>query len=237
MIRAIIFSAIFLLSGASMAQEKKELSVTVDKNRLVNILGVVDARIINKANQLIKLAAHSQEPIYLFVNSPGGSVRAGNVFIDAMNLVKSRGVQLKCITSIYAASMAFSILANCSDRYVLPNARLLFHPARIGIMGAFTGPEYKELADILLSLDNTLQKFLVETMEIDKDVMLDAYYKEKWWGVEELQAETKTGWLTIVDDIVGIDNLFSFKPGKVQQSDVIHELNDQGYVIFNAKTN
>ena len=244
MIRNVIFSAVFAFSGiASAKDEVKILPVPeksvleVDKKRLINILGPVNAQIVDKANDLMRLARTSRAPIYLFVNSPGGSVRAGNVFIDAMTITKSRGIEIKCVTSIYAASMAFSILANCSDRYVLPNARLLFHPARIGIMGAFTGPEYQEFADILNNLDKSLQEFLVEELEIDRDVMLKAYYAEKWWDAKELQAATKKGWLTIVDDITGIDDLFSFKAGRVKQSDFIHELNEFGHVFFHTATN
>jgi ATP-dependent Clp protease protease subunit len=244
MIKNVIFSTVVAFSGIVIAKDEVKITpapeksvLEVNKERLINILGPVNAGIVEKANDLMTLARISREPIYLFVNSPGGSVRAGNVFIDAMTIAKNRGIEIKCITSIYAASMAFSILANCSDRYVLPNARLLFHPARIGIMGAYTGPEYQELADILNNLDKSLQEFLVKELEIDRDVMMKAYYAEKWWDAKELQAATKKGWLIIVEDVIGIENLFSFKAGRVNQSDFLHELNEFGHVFFHTATN
>lgn len=186
--------------------------VTVDTSRLINILGQVNRGILDKANELMALASQSRQPIFLLVNSPGGSVRSGNVFISAMNVVKSRGIQIQCITSVYAASMAFSILANCSTRYVLPKAQLLFHPVRVGLMGTLTGNELKTLADDLRALDVGLLNFLENAMGMNRPLLERTFYAEKWWDATELQAVTKKGWLTIIRDVKGIDDLFALEP-------------------------
>lgn len=212
----------------------------VNPSRLIKVLGAVGPDIVKKANQLLALADSTKEPIYVLINSPGGSVRVGNVFIDAMTMAKSRGVQIKCLTSIYAASMAFSIFANCSEKYVLANTQLLFHPARIGLFGVYTAEEFELMHKELKKIDNRLQDFLLRELEIDKEVMLKAYYDEKWWEAEELQKATRKGWLNIVDDVVGIDStLFSVSPGKVrseeEEGDHQQELEEYGYVILRSK--
>jgi ATP-dependent protease ClpP protease subunit len=132
--------------------------------------------------------------------------------------------------------MAFSIMVNCSNRYVLPNAQLLFHPVRVGLMGSMLAEELQKLATELAFLDTTLQDLLVSSMGIDRNVMLEAYYDEKWWTPKEMQAVTTAGWLTIVDDIVGINNLFTISPKKVKGNHSA-ELTEYDYVIFNTKTN
>lgn len=226
-----LFSA---LATPLIAEDKLE----VNPSRLVKVLGPVNASIIEKANELIKLSELSKDPIYLFINSPGGSVGAGNVFIDAMTIVKNRGIQINCVTSVYAASMAFSILMNCSERYVLENVKLLFHPARVFLMmTALTGKEYQKIAEDLISIDTKLQKELLEKLEIDEDIMLKAYYDEKWWDISELQAVTKKGWLKVVKDISGIKDLFALTPGKINQSDILKMGKGKKYVIFNSKDN
>lgn len=244
MIRSLILSGALALSGFAQADKAavepvlvKKATLHVDKARVVSVLGRVDGRIIEKANELMKLAKSSREPIYVFINSPGGSVRAGDVFIDAMTVVKSRGIEIKCVTSIYAASMAFSILVNCTDRYVLPNTRLLFHPVRAGLMGSYTGIEMAEIGAELNEMDTTLQDLLVSKTGIDREVMKKAYYAEKWWKAPEIQAATTEGWLTIVDDITGIEALFLFEPKEVTASDFLPELQEYGHVFINAPIN
>ena len=210
-------------------------TIHVDKTRLIEILGRVDSQIVDKANDLMELSNKSNMPVYLLINSPGGSVAAGNVFIDAMRIAKSRGVDVKCITSIYAASMAFSILANCSERFVLPNSKLLFHPARISLMGMFLQEDMQRFSDDLKTINDSLKEFLVKNLGIDKNVMLKAFHDEKWWTPKELQKVTKKGWLKVVKDVTGIDNLFNFRKPKVKSR---QEVKNKGHeIVYETKTN
>jgi ATP-dependent Clp protease protease subunit len=233
MIRILTFALAAALASIASAE-----TLEVDSSRLIKVLGPVDGRILEKANELMELATVSKEPIYVLVNSPGGSVAAGNVFVDAMGIAKQRGIVVKCVTSIYAASMAFTILANCSERYVLPQAELLFHPVRVAINDTLTAPQFQELATTLHVMDLALQKFLVETTGIDKEVMLTAYYGEKWWKAAELQAATNPGWLIIVTDVKGIKELFVHEEKRqVNESDVQLDGEEQAYVIYNTRNN
>lgn len=209
----------------------------VNKDRLVKVLGTINGSIVDKANQVMELAGESSKDIYVFINSPGGSVRAGEVFLSALTIAKSRGVTVKCVSSIYSASMAFSILAACSERYVLENAKLLFHPVRIGLfMTVLTQRDAERLHREMLVIDEALKATLLESMGMDEAVFTKAFYEEKWWSAKELQKATVEGWLTIVEDVRGIDKkLFSYQEDK-KKSKRGHEreLKQYGNVILNS---
>ena len=208
LIEGIILIVAFIFMTALVANRSYAETLKVDNTRLVNILGDVDFRILAKANEILKLSTASTKPIYLLINSPGGSVAAGSIFIDSMNLIKKKGIKIKCLSTIYNASMAFSIFATCSERYALPNTSLLFHPVRIGLEGMYREMDLTPIATSLGKIDSILQTFLVESTAIDKEIMMKAYYEEKWWTALELKTATKQGWLTIIDGLVGIEDPF-----------------------------
>ena len=199
----------------------------VDAKRLVRVLGSIDARIVPQANKVLDLAQKSKKPIYLLVNSPGGSVMAGGVFIAAVELAKARGVKVKCVTSVMAASMAFSILTHCSERYILPSAHLLFHPV-------WTQAKYinarsaAQMATELDRIDSDLLNWLEQQMGMERDLLESAFYAEKWWTAKELKGATRSGWVTIVTDVTGVKGLFDYKPSSSPFQ--------KGYKIFNEAT-
>ena len=218
-----------LLYGTAQAAE----SLTVDKTRLVPILGRIDGSIVEKANALVKLANKSTKPVFLMVNSPGGSVRAGKVFIDAMEIVKSRGVTINCFTTTYAASMAFSILMHCDNRYVLENVTLLFHPIRIRFAGPLTAQLSLKMHEAMQPMDNALLNQIEDSLNIDHQVMVNAFYDEKWWDAKELRSVINDNWMTIVKDIKGIDGVFALEDSDLMQGDHEGELARFGYVFLN----
>src|SRR5437016_176640 len=97
-----------------------------------NIANVITA-------QLLFLAAEDPEKdIYLYINSPGGSITAGMAIYDTMQFVRP-DVSTICIGQ--AASMAATLLAagTPGKRFTLPNARLLIHqPHASGLSGQAT---------------------------------------------------------------------------------------------------
>lgn len=83
------------------------------------------------ANQIIGVMLYldeedSSKPIYLYINSPGGSVIAGLAIFDAMQLIKSEVIT---INLGLAASMASFILSAGSKgkRLALPSSRIMIH--------------------------------------------------------------------------------------------------------------
>lgn len=76
----------------------------------------------------------SSKPIYLYINSPGGSVISGLAIFDAMQLIKSEVIT---INLGLAASMGSFILSAGSKgkRLALPSSRIMIHQPMGGAQG------------------------------------------------------------------------------------------------------
>jgi ATP-dependent Clp protease protease subunit len=136
--------------------------------------------------QMLLLAAEDPEKdIYLYINSPGGSVSAGMAIYDTMQYIKNDVVT---VAMGLAASMGqFLLTAGAKGkRYALPNARILMHQPLGGIGGtatdikiqaeqmAFTKKRMAEL--IAYHSGQTLERI---TQDSDRD---------RWFDAEEAQA-------------------------------------------------
>lgn len=110
-------------------------------NRLLNeriiFLGqAVDDDIANKITaQLLLLAADPDKDIYLYINSPGGSITAGMAIYDTMQYIKNDVVT---IAMGLAASMGQFLLSagTRGKRFALPNAEVLIHQPSAGLAGS-----------------------------------------------------------------------------------------------------
>jgi ATP-dependent Clp protease protease subunit len=115
----------------------------------------------------------SSKPIYLYINSPGGSVSAGLAIYDTMQFIKPH-VSTLCMGM--AASMgAFLLCAGEKDkRYALPNSRVMIHQPLGGARGQASDIEIQ--AREILYLRERLNKILadrtgqsIETIAKDTD--------------------------------------------------------------------
>ncbi len=79
-----------------------------------------------------------EEPIHIYINSPGGSVTAGLAVLDTMKLVKSK-IYTYCIG--LAASMGALILSSGDRRYIVPHAEVMIHQPLGGAKGQATDIE------------------------------------------------------------------------------------------------
>ncbi len=129
------------------------------------------------------LFLESEDPdkeIYLYINSPGGSITDGMAIVDTINYIKCP-VSTICIGM--AASMGAVLLASGAKgkRYATPNAEILIHQPLIaggGISGQTT--EIKIHADHMVKTREKLNKLLSErtgqSLEtIEKDTERDNY--------------------------------------------------------------
>jgi ATP-dependent Clp protease protease subunit len=83
---------------------------------------------------LLLAAEDPEKDIYLYINSPGGSVSAGMAIYDTMQFIKPH-VSTICIGQ--AASMGAVLLAGgaAGKRYALPNSRVMIHQPLGGMQG------------------------------------------------------------------------------------------------------
>jgi len=117
------------------------------------------------------------KPIYLYINSPGGSVTAGMAIYDTMQYIKSEVVTI-CVG--LAASMGAFLLAagTKGKRLALPHARIMIHQPLGGTRGQATDIEIeaKEILRIRTVLNEMLAERTGQPLEkIEKDTDRDYF--------------------------------------------------------------
>mmetsp|Transcript_8337 Transcript_8337/g.12096 ORF Transcript_8337/g.12096 Transcript_8337/m.12096 type:complete len:259 (+) Transcript_8337:115-891(+) len=137
------------------------------------------------ANQVIGVMLYldsedNSKPIYLYINSPGGSVISGLAIYDAMQHIKSEVIT---INLGLAASMASFILAAGSKgkRLALPSSRIMIHQPMGGAQGQAEDIKV-EAAQILRIRDNICKLYAMMTgrtvnqivQDLDRDNFLSA---------------------------------------------------------------
>ncbi|GED18737.1 MULTISPECIES: ATP-dependent Clp endopeptidase proteolytic subunit ClpP [Kurthia] len=145
------------------------------KDRIIMLGSAIDDNVANAiVSQLLFLEAEDPEKdIFLYINSPGGSVTAGMAIYDTMQFIKP-DVQTICIGM--AASMgSFLLTAGAKGkRFALPNAEIMIHQPLGGAQGQAT--EIEIAARHILKTREKLNKILsertgqpVEVIEKDTD--------------------------------------------------------------------
>ncbi len=106
------------------------------KERVIFVVGQVEDHMANLiVAQLLFLESENPEKdVYLYVNSPGGSVTAGLAIYDTMQFIKP-AVSTICVGQ--AASMGAVLLAAGAKgkRYCLPHSRMMIHQPLGGFQG------------------------------------------------------------------------------------------------------
>lgn len=128
--------------------------------------------------QLLFLEAQDRDKdIWLYINSPGGSITAGMAIYDTMNFIKC-DVSTICIGM--AASMGAFLLSSGAKgkRFALPHSEIMIHQPLGGVKGQAT--DIKIQADLILRTRDTLNKILAENTgktveQIAQDTERDHY--------------------------------------------------------------
>ncbi len=169
------------------------------RERIIFLSEEVDDGIANAiVAYLLYLDSDDQtKPIYLYINSPGGSVTAGMAIYDTMQHIKSEVVTI-CVG--LAASMGAFLLAAGSKgkRLALPHARIMIHQPLGGSRGQATDIEIeaKEILRIRHQLneilaDRTGQPLPKIEKDTDRDYFMSAQ-EAKEYGLIDQVIETVT---------------------------------------------
>jgi len=149
------------------------------KERVIFLVGPVNDMSANLvvAQMLFLEAENPDKDIYLYINSPGGSVTAGMSIYDTMQFIKP-DVSTLCIGQ--AASMgAFLLAAGAKGkRFSLPNSRIMIHQPSGGFQGQSTDIEIhaKEILYLRGKLNDILAHHTGRTSEeIDRDTERDNF--------------------------------------------------------------
>lgn len=136
------------------------------------------------ANQVIAVMLYLDsedpgKPIYLYINSPGGSVSAGMAIYDTMQHVKSEVVTI-CVG--LAASMGAFLLAagTKGKRLALPHSRIMIHQPMGGVQGSRQATDIEIEAREILRIKQQLNQILADKTgqpleKIEKDTDRDFF--------------------------------------------------------------
>ena len=149
------------------------------KERVIFLVGPVNDVTANLivAQMLFLESENPDKDIYLYINSPGGSVTSGMAIYDTMQFVKP-DVSTLCIGQ--AASMGAFLLAAGADgkRYCLPNSRIMIHQPLGGFQGQASDIEIhaREILALRARLNEMLAKHTGQKAErIEKDTDRDNF--------------------------------------------------------------
>jgi ATP-dependent Clp protease protease subunit len=169
------------------------------RERIIFLAEEVDDSIANAivAYMLYLDSEDPSKPIYLYINSPGGSVTAGMAIYDTMQYIKSDVVTI-CVG--LAASMGSFLLAagTKGKRLALPHARIMIHQPSGGTRGQATDIEI-EAREILrirhqlnqIYADNTGQPLSKIEKDMDRDFFMSAQ-EAKEYGLIDLVIEERS---------------------------------------------
>ena len=150
-----------VIEQSSRGERAYDIYSRLLKDRIVMLSGPIDDAVANSViAQLLFLDAQDPDKdIYLYINSPGGSVSAGLAIFDTMNFINA---DVQTIVIGMAASMGAFLLAagEKGKRYALPNAEVMIHQPLGGAQGQAT--EIEIAAKHILKTRDTLNKILAE---------------------------------------------------------------------------
>ena len=149
------------------------------KDRIILLGTAIDDNVSNLViAQLLFLEGEDPEKdIYLYINSPGGSVTAGLAIYDTMQYIKPR-ISTICVGQ--AASMGALLLSagEKGRRYALPHSSILIHQPLGGVKGQATeiSIHAKEILRLREELNDILAKHTGQTVDkIQKDTERDFF--------------------------------------------------------------
>jgi len=136
--------------------------------------------------QLLLLAAEDPDKdIYLYINSPGGSVTAGMAIYDTMQFIQP---DVATVAMGLAASMGQFLLSAGAKgkRYALPHARVLMHQPLGGIGG--TASDIKIQAELILHMKKTMAGLIAEQTGQTVETITRDSDRDRWFTAPEALA-------------------------------------------------
>lgn len=178
-----------VIEQTSRGERSYDIYSRLLKDRIVMLTGPVED---NMANSIIAqlLFLDAQDPtkdIYLYVNTPGGSVSAGLAIVDTMNFIKA---DVQTIVMGTAASMGTIIASSGAKgkRFMLPNAEYMIHQPMGGTGGGTQQTDMAIAAEHLLKTRTKLEQILADNSgKTVKQIHKDAE-RDYWMTAEETLA-------------------------------------------------
>ena len=175
-----------VIEQTSRGERSYDIYSRLLKDRIIMLTGPVEDNMANSviAQLLFLDAQDSTKDIYLYVNTPGGSVSAGLAIVDTMNFIKA---DVQTIVMGMAASMGTIIASSGAKgkRFMLPNAEYMIHQPMGGTGDGTQQTDMAIAAEHMLKTGKTLGEILAdESGKSVEQIHADAE-RDYWMSAQE----------------------------------------------------
>ena len=153
------------------------------KSRSITIFGELNDKLARSTTErLLALASDSDDPISIYISSPGGHVESGDVVYDMIKFIKP---VVRVIGTGWVASAATTIYlaAKKENRFSLPNTRYLVHQPSGGSQGRATDIAIQ--AEQIVAMRARINKLIADETGQPIERVAEDTDKDYWMTVEE----------------------------------------------------
>jgi len=153
------------------------------KARTVTIFGDINERLArNITERLLALAAESNDPITIYISSPGGHVESGDVIYDIIKFIEP---VVRVVGTGWVASAATTIFlaADKEHRFALPNTRFLVHQPSGGSRGSAS--DIKIQAEQIVKMKARINQLIADETGQPVERVAKDTDRDYWMSVDE----------------------------------------------------
>ena len=169
--------------AADAAKQAVLVDSTLFKNRTLTIFGEIDKDVARRtAEKLLALSFQSDDPITVYIGSPGGHVESGDTIFDMIRFIKPT---VRIVGTGWVGSIATHIYlaTERENRYALPNTRFLIHQPAGGFGGDASDIEIA--AREILKTRERINQIIAEQTGQPLDRVAKDTDRDYWMSVEE----------------------------------------------------
>ncbi len=173
-----------VIEKTSMGERAFDIYSRLLKERIVFLGGPIDDHVANLViAQLLFLEAEDpKKEVFLYINSPGGSVSAGMAILDTMNYVKP-DIATVCVGIAASAAAVILSAGKQGKRYSLPNSEIMIHQVMGGVEGQAT--DIAIAAKHILRTKENLNKILAKNSGKTPDQVEKDAERDYWMTADE----------------------------------------------------
>ncbi len=169
------------------------------RERIVFLAGPIDDHTANIviAQLLFLESEDAKKDIYLYINSPGGSVTSTMAIVDTMNHVRP-DINTFCVGLAASGAAIIMSAGKKGKRFILPNAEIMIHQPLGGVEGQAT--DIAITAKHILKTRDNLNKLLAKNTgkslaqiekDVERDFFMDAEEAKKYGIIDEIVTKSK----------------------------------------------
>ncbi len=173
-----LFTLGVLLCTTTLSVSTDNVIVLTKDNHVLFSGEVNDASVSSAQIKLALLSARikSSDSIYLVLDTPGGSVTAGNAFID---FGKSLPQTIKPI-SIFAASMGYHFFQSFGERIMQPSSTIMSHRVSLGGLSGQVPGELITRLNSIISISNQMDDVASKRVGLSREAYQKLIHDELW---------------------------------------------------------